>query len=299
MEYVVQKAIDCGFDPIVAIQMATINVAEHFALDGLLGGIAPGRYADLVMIPDINTIEAQMVISNGRIVAADDHLRAAPREHRYSRNSLNSVRFAAELKPSDFNIPAPEGVKRTRVRVIEMVTDLVTREQQMDLPVTAGRLQADVDQDLVKIATVDRTHHPGKFFVGLVKGFGLKSGAMASSAAWDTSDIVVIGADDADMAAAVNRIFRLQGGLVVCHRGQILAELPLPIFGLVSDLPMEMIVRRTQEIRDAVCKLGVPFPEPFLTLITLTGAAIPYLRICEEGLVNLKDGQTLPLFIDG
>ncbi|MGD8763998.1 MAG: adenine deaminase C-terminal domain-containing protein, partial [Desulfobacteraceae bacterium] len=128
--------------------------------------------------------------------------------------------------------------------------------------------------------------------------FGLKSGAMACSAAWDTSDIIVIGVDDVDMATAVNRIKSLQGGSVVCNNGQILSELPLPIFGIVSDLPMEIIAQKNQEISDTVSKLGVPFPEPFLTLITLTGAAIPYLRICEEGLVNLKNGKTLPLFME-
>ena len=133
--------------------------------------------------------------------------------------------------------------------------------------------------------------------VGLIKDFGLKSGAMACSAAWDSSDIIVAGTSDEDMAAAVNRIFTLQGGAVVCQNGTILAELTLPIFGVMSDLPIEAIVERLKEIKDAVSNLGVPYPDPLLTLITLTGAAIPYLRICEEGLVNLKDGKTVGLIV--
>ena len=120
---------------------------------------------------------------------------------------------------------------------------------------------------------------------------------LACSSAWDTSDIIVVGADDADMAGAVNRIRALQGGAVVFENGEILAELPLPIFGIMSDLPIETIADRLQEIKNAVSDLGVPFPDPLLTLITLTGAAIPYLRICEEGLVNLKDGKTVKLII--
>jgi adenine deaminase len=120
---------------------------------------------------------------------------------------------------------------------------------------------------------------------------------MACSSAWDTSDIIVVGADDADMAGAVNRIRALQGGAVVYENGEILAELPLPIFGVMSDLPIETIADRLQEIKIAVSDLGVAFPDPLLTLITLTGAAIPYLRICEEGLVNLKDGRTVELII--
>jgi adenine deaminase len=167
----------------------------------------------------------------------------------------------------------------------------------MQWPVTNGQINPDVEQDVIKVAAIDRTHNPGKMYVGLIKGFGLKSGAMACSSAWDTSDIIVAGANDADMAGAVNRIHALQGGAVVFEYGESLAELPLPIFGIMSDLPIETIVRRLQEIKSAVSQLGVPFPDPLLTLITLTGAAIPYLRICEEGLVNLKDGKTIGLII--
>jgi adenine deaminase len=134
--------------------------------------------------------------------------------------------------------------------------------------------------------------------VGLIRGFGLKSGAIASSAAWDTSDIVVVGADDADMAFAVNRIRSLQGGTVVCENGKILSELPLPVFGIISDLPLETIDQRFKDVAKAAKNLGSPFPEPMLSLITLTGAAIPYLRICEQGLVNLKDGKNVSLFVN-
>ncbi len=298
MEYVVQKAIHCGFDPVAAIQMATLNVAEHFSLDGLIGGIAPGRYADLVIIPDIKTIEAQTVISNGCIVAKDGRLLTPPRKHQFSKESLNSIHLSEELTAADFIIKAPDGVEQAKVRVMEMITDLVTAETEMTRPVTDGELKTDAGQDLVKIAAIDRTHNPGKMFVGLIKGMGLKTGAMACSAAWDTSDIIVVGADDADLAAAVNRIHDLQGGSVVIENGNILAELPMPIFGAVSDLPMEQIAQKNEAIKKAAANLGIAFPDPVLTLITLTGAAIPYLRICEEGLVNLKQGQTLPLFVD-
>jgi adenine deaminase len=135
-------------------------------------------------------------------------------------------------------------------------------------------------------------------YVGLIRGFGLTSGALACSAAWDTSDIIVVGANDEDMAYAVNRIHMLQGGAVVCENQQILVELALPIFGIMSDLPINVIAQKLEEIKSAASKLGVAFSDPLLTLITLTGAAIPYLRICEEGLVNLKDGQRLSLFAD-
>jgi adenine deaminase len=295
MEYVLQKAIDAGFDPIGAVQMATLNVAEHFSLDDVIGGIAAGRYADIVVIPDLKTIDARVVISNGKVIARNGKPIVLPRPHAYTERSLKSVHLPQELSPSDFDIAVASEAGAVSVRVINMVTDLVTSEEELSWPVTEGRLEADIEQDVIKIAAIDRFHRPGKLAVGLIKGFGLKSGAMACSAAWDTSDIVVVGANNADMAAAVNRIRTLQGGAVVCKNQQILAELPLPIYGIMSELPIETIAARLKEIKNIVNRLGVDFPDPLLTLITLTGAAIPYLRICEEGLVNLKSGKRLAL----
>jgi adenine deaminase len=147
-------------------------------------------------------------------------------------------------------------------------------------------------QGVLKIAAIDRTHSPGKTFVGLIKGFGLKSGALASSAAWDTSDIVVIGANDHDMALAVNRIHALQGGYVLCDKGQVLNEVPMPIWGLISDLPVKELVTHISSMKKALAERGVTFPDPLLTIITLTGAAIPFYRICEDGYVDLKTGIT-------
>ena len=298
MEFVLQKAIDYGFDPIAAVQMATLNVAEHFSLDSLIGGIAPGRFADMVMIPDIKTIKARLVISSGKVIARDGQPIAAPRKHTFTKESLNSVTLPQDCLPSDFIITAGDGEEEQNVRFINMVTDLVTAELEMPWPVRGGELKSDANQDVIKVAAIDRTHNPGKKAIGLIKGFGLKSGAMACSASWDTSDIIVAGSNDADMAFAVNHIHTLKGGAVVCENKKVLAELPLPIFGIMSDLPIEKIALQLQEIKKAVADLGVLFPDPLLTLITLTGAAIPYLRICEEGLVNLKSGKTLGLIVD-
>ncbi len=298
MENVVQKAIDCGFEPITAIQMATLNVAEHFSLDHLIGGIAPGRYADLVIIPDLATISAQMVVSNGQIITEDRKLLVPPRKHTFNEESLNTIRLPRELQPSDFAIKVTKTVKNIRVRAIKMVTDLVTAETALNCPVIDGCITGNTQKDLLKIAAIDRTHNPGRLFTGLITRFGLKAGAIACSAAWDTSDIVVVGADDSDMAAVVNRIHEMQGGAVVCRAGKIMAEIALPVFGVISDLPLQSLARRLEEVNMAARDLGVPFPTPLLSLITLTGAAIPYLRICEEGLVNLKDGKTLSLFME-
>jgi adenine deaminase len=149
----------------------------------------------------------------------------------------------------------------------------------------------------LKVAAVDRRFSPGKTFVGLIRGFHLRRGAIASSGAWDTSNIIVVGADDDDMAAAVNRIRALQGGAVLFSEGRLLVEIPLPLFGLMSDLPLPELVARTDALAGEMKGLGFPFDEPLRPLMTLTGAAIPFLRISEEGLVDIKSGRALDLFV--
>ena len=297
MDYVVQKAIGCGFPPATAIQMATLNVAEHFRLDGFLGAVAPGRLADIVLIPDVATIAPETVIAHGQVIFENGRLLAQGRPHLFSEASRNTVQLTRDLVPSDFRIRTPADSRTVQGRVIEMVTDLVTAERRLDVPAEGGEVGADPARGICKIAAVDRTHSPGRTFTGLIRGFGLTSGAVACSAAWDTSDIVVVGTDDGDMAAAVNRLRTLRGGAVLCDKGRVLAEIPMPIFGIASEAPLPAIVAQVQELRQHIARLGVPFPDPLLSLITLTGAAIPYLRICEEGLVNLKDGKTIGLFV--
>jgi adenine deaminase len=297
MDFVVRKAMACGFPPVEALQMATLNVAEHFRLDGVLGGIAPGRLADMVLVPELAGFKPETVICNGEVIFEGGRLLRTPRRHAFSAQSLNTVKLPRRLSPSDFIIRANTGAASARVRVIEMVTDLVTAERHLDLPLSNAEVEADPAGSLCKIAAVDRTHNPGKLFTGLIKGFGLKAGAVACSAAWDTSDIVVVGAGGEDMACAVNRLVELQGGAALCEGGHVRAEIPMPIFGLACDLPIPTLAARLEALKQAIARLGVTFPDPLLSLITLTGAAIPYLRICEEGLVNLKDGKTLGFFV--
>jgi adenine deaminase len=290
MEHLLQKAIDYGFDPIRAVQMATLNVAEHFGLDQWIGGIAPGKYADLVVLPDLTTIRPSYVFSNGRLLAKDGRLLIPPRAHPYTPQSRHSVHLPRPLTPVDFRIQAPRPSGQAKVRVIEQVTALVTREALRQVPIQDGAVCMDPAQDIIKVAAIARAHRPGQMFVGLLQGFHWPTGAFACSAAWDTADIIVVGADEADMALAVNRIHALQGGAVICRQGQVIEELALPVWGLVSDLSLDLLAQKATTLNRLAKEMGLPFENPLLTLITLTAAAIPYLRICESGLVNLKDG---------
>lgn len=298
MESIVQKAVDLGFRPEDAIRMATLNPAEHFCLSHRIGAIGPGRRADMILIPDLQTILPQTVISNGVVIAQDGKVLVRPRVHAFSSASKTTIRLPRPLVAGDFAVNAPTGQSVRAVRVLEMVTDLVTREAEARLPVMKGDIRADAGRDVLKIAAIDRAIVPGDRFVGFIKGFGLRTGALALSAAWDAADIIVIGENERDMAAAVNRILALQGGMVVCDGGDILAELALPVFGVISEEPVATVSAGLEAVNRTLHALGVPHPDPVKTAATLTSAAIPFFKICEEGYVRMKDGKTLGVFLD-
>lgn len=291
LDYVVQKAIDCGFAPVAAIQMATLNVAEHFGLADVIGGIAPGRRADILIVPDEKTIKPREVICGGRTLAREGKLLVPPRQPVFPERVYNCYQLSRPLTATDFRLEAPPQVTVADVQVIELVTDLVTRPSTTSLPVTEGAILCDPERDIIKISALDRTRAPDIRFTGFLKGFGLQRGAVATTGSWDTANLVVAGADDTDMALAVNRVAELNGGMVVCEAGCIRAELALPVLGLVSELPLEVIASHNAAIQKAISDLGCSFRDPILTLQTLTGAAIPFIRICESGMVHLRDGR--------
>jgi adenine deaminase len=297
MEFLVQKAIDLGFDPVLAVQMATINVAQHFALDDVIGGIAPGRYADIVIVPDLETIKAEYVISNGRVVSQNGQVLIHPRKHRYPQSLGNSIRLPSDFSAEAFAIPMEGGRKEAKVRLMEQVTDLLVREEFIDMPVSNGQLKADVSKDILKVAAIERSFGTGKSFVGLIRGIGLRKGAIATSSVWDCGDIMAIGADEADMARAVNRIKELGGGMVVCAGGKITAEIALPVAGEISTEPMEAIAAKLERIQRAAEGLGVKSSDIRLTISVLPTPAIPFLRICESGLFNLRENRFVELIV--
>jgi len=297
METVVQKAIDLGFDPVCAIQMATINVAKYWNLDHLIGGIAPSKYADIVVLPDLRNIKAEYVISNGKVLSKEGKLLIEPRKYIFPAWVRQSMRLNKKFESEDFEINVKSSIDPVSIRVIEQITELVTKETIMEVPVLDEKIKVDLDKDLIKIAAIDFLADPLKMFVGLIKGFRMKRGAFASSMAWDLTNIVVIGADERDMAVAVNRILELQGGIAVCSNGKILAELPMSIGGYMSDLPIEEIVQNLKDIQKESSGLGIPFPDAELSLNTLTTAAIPFFRICEEGFYDMKNNRSVGLLV--
>lgn len=295
MEAIVQKAINLGFEPVTAIKMASLNVAQHFGLSDAVGGIAPGKYADIVIIPDKKSIKAECVISNGKIVARNGRLEASPRKQNYPKFLLNTIHLPREFTANDFLVHASG--QQAKVRVIEQITGLVTQENITDMPVSNGQVKIAADRDILKVAAIDRHHIPGKTFTGFIKNIGLKDGSIATSAAWDCGDVIVVGANETDMAQAVNRIRVLNGGIVICIRGKVVSELPLPVAGLINTGPIDKIANKLREIQGIAIDLGCKVPDIRLTLAVLTAPAIPFFRICEYGLVDLKRNQFVDLVL--
>jgi adenine deaminase len=298
MDFIVQKAINLGFDPITAIQMATINTAQRFAIDDFIGGIAPGKYADIIIIPNLRTIRAEYVISNGRVVAQDGQLVIQPRKHIYPKSMFNSVRLPRNFGANDFIIPIESSRRKVKVRVIDQVAELVTKEAIIEIPASDGELQPEVDKDILKVATIEKTYSHGKTFVGLIKGIGLKNGAIASGSAWDCSNIIVVGCNEIDMAGAVNRIRELGGGVVIYAGERVIAEMSLPVGAWISPEPMEVLSEKLCNVQQAATDLGCQWPHIHLTLEVLTTPAIPFLRIIEDGLVDIREHKLVNLIVD-
>jgi adenine deaminase len=296
MDFIVQKAIGNGIDPVLAIQMATINPARHFGLSHI-GGVAPGKLADIVIVPDIKHIKAEIVIINGKIMFEKGRVTAKPVKVSFPPSFYQSVRLVNEFVSSDFDICAVNR-NSAKIRVMDQVSALVTRETILNMAAKNGVLEPDIEADILKVAVIDRHWQPGKFYVGFVRGFGLKKGAIATSTAWDCGHIVVVGVDNTDMARAVNRIKELQGGTVVCADGEVLAELPLPAAGLFSDKPMEFIAEKYADIQRAAQNLGTMLPDIHMSLQVLVTPSIPFLRICEEGLFDLKQNKFVSLIVE-
>ncbi len=292
MDFIVNKAIALGLNPIKAIQMATLNAAEHFHLDADLGGIAPGKCADLVVIPSIDKIDAQLVIIKGRVVARKGRLEIGlPAEH-YPAEFNQSLKLP-NVTPEFFQIAATgTGV---RARVMTMLTEIVNQEVILEMPVHNGMVQ--LRDDILKIAVIDRFEGTGSKALGFIQGYGLRQGALAISASFDEGNVVVIGGNDLDMAVAINRLQELGGGMVYCCDGVIKAELALPIYGGVSMLAGPVLAKQLEFLITTLQEMGCQTDNPLLTLLTVTFTAIPSLRLTIRGYWRSKENRIVDLFV--
>lgn len=299
MDRVVRHAIAQGLKPITAIQMATINAAEHFGLGRDLGSIAPGRRADFLLVSNLSELKIDAVYARGVEVADASGLKAQMPDFAWPARARSTVNMARDLNAEDFEIGAPEGVNRVRARVIGVIENQApTRALELDLDVEDGLVQADRERDVAQIALVERHRATGGVVNGFVSGFGYrKRCAIASTVAHDSHHMIVVGTSRKDMAKAANRLRQLGGGVVVFHKGEEIACVELPIGGLMSDQPAEEVARKVQGVIDAMRKMGCNLNNAYMQHSLLALVVIPELRISDTGLVDVRSFSKVDLFV--
>ncbi len=290
IDVLVRTAVNEGVDPIMAIRMATLNPAEYFRLFDR-DGIAPGKRADLVVFSDLKNIHAEMVFRSGALAAQGGQVIPweRPLKSIFLRSSMN-----VDLERVNLRLPA----QGRRGRVIGVIPDqLITEHLIEDLTIEDGQVVCDPGLDIAKIAVIERHLATGNFGLGLVKGIGLMRGAIASTVAHDSHNIVVVGADDASMMTAARAVAEMRGGMAAVEGNRVLARLPLPIAGLMSDQPIETVRDQMQELLRAAHQLGSHLHDPFMAMSFLALPVIPSLKITDKGLVDVDKFQIVPLFV--
>ena len=291
VDHLIRLAVAEGVPPVTAIRMATLNTAEHFRLRDR-GAIAPGRRADLVVLDDLERLWPSRVYVGGRLVAQDGVLLRARMAGRSSDTLGNSVRV--DWERVSLQVAAETG----RIRVIGVVPDqIVTRHEVLVPTVRDGVVVADPERDLLKMAVIERHGAGSGVGIGFVTGIGLSRGAIAGTVAHDHHNVVVIGADDRSMLTAARAVADAGGGQAAADGDQLLALLPLPIAGLMSDLPIEEVRDRTTALIGAAVQLGSRLHDPFMAMAFLALEVIPSLKLTDRGLVDVERFDLVPLFV--
>jgi len=290
IDHAVRSAIALGLDPVTAIRLATWNPAQHFRLHQR-GAVTPGRRADLVVFDDLQAPRARLVFRNGELVARDGQMTVPARPP--SRTLRSTMNIAWDSV--DFRIPAAG----RRARVIGVLTNRLVTDTLIDEPAFRdGEALADPVRDLLKIAVVERHMASGAVGRGFVRGMGLRAGALASSVAHDHHNLIVIGADDLSMMTAARRVGALHGGMVVATADRVLAEVALPLGGLMSAEPVETLRLQVEAAVNAARALGSPLHDPFMMMSFLALEVIPSLKLTDKGLVDVDRFALVPLWID-
>jgi adenine deaminase len=287
IDYVIRRAIEEGADPIDAIQMATLNVAEHFECSRELGSIAPARYADIVILDELNRVSVNTVIADGKVVSQNGKLTTKMPTPRFTRSVRKSMNLKRPPSLGDLTIEAETRSDTVKVRAIGvMPTSIFTRHVEAEAPVRDGKVNANPQEDVAKIAVFERHKRTGNVGLGFITGLGLQEGAVASTVGHDSHNLVVAGMEDDSMVEAARFLVEAGGGMVAVKDKRVLAQLPLPIAGLMSDQSVQTVAKQLAELKSTWSRLGSTLPSPTITLAFTTLSVIPELRITDKGLLD-------------
>jgi len=291
IDSMVRQAIRWGIDPILAIQMATLNPAEYFRLDDL-GAIAPSYRADIVSFDHLGRFQIKKVFKDGVLVADNGKMLSSSIRKRKSPKVKGSVRIKP-LKNNSFLLRSDESL----AKVIQLIPDqIITKKGVKKILLKEGVAYPNIKEDILKIVVVERHKATGNIGIGFVQGFGLKKGAIGSSVAHDSHNLVIVGTNDQDILKAAEVIQAMSGGLVAVLDGRVLASLPLPIAGLMSEASVAQVNLQLEALHHAAKNLGCEIPDPFMTLSFLSLPVIPELKITDKGLVDVNQFKFVPLF---
>jgi adenine deaminase len=303
MDRVIRHAISEGLPPMIALQMATINTAEHFGLTREMGMIAPGRYADILLVDDLQDFRPRLVIAKGNPIAENGALTTQLSTYPYPAWVKKSVKIGKKLTAEDFSLRVANKSKTVIANIIGVIENQApTRHLKLEIPVENGEIHSSFSNphsafEFAKLALIDRHHGSGKIQMGLVSGFGFtEKCAIASTVAHDSHHLLVTGTDDDCMAIAVNRLAEIGGGQVVVKDGEIIGEVPLPIAGLMSDERAEVVAQKAASVLDGFRACGCALNNPNMQLSLLALVVIPELRISDKGLVDVTKFEFVPLF---
>jgi adenine deaminase len=294
MDHLVRLAIELGVSPITAIQMATLNPAAYLRLDRKLGGLAPCRRADVLLVDDLRQPTPRIVIADGRVVVRDGELTFDLPPLPASATKIPWLPhrvIPASLSPVDFAVEAPSSTGQATVPAIAIANKTITQRQDVTLPVREGKICLPADQDILKIGLLNRDN--SGFVTAFLIGFGAKVGGLAASVAHELHKPMVVGCREDDMVAALRHVRELGGGMVLVHEGQVLAEIPLPIGGLMSAGSLEDIATQMRAMKAALREMGCPLEDPVFTLGFLSFSALPWIRLTPSGLLDVKNQEIL------
>jgi len=299
MNRVVRHAIEQGLKPLTAIQMATINTAQHFGMEREIGSIAPGRLADFLIVSDLPALAIDQVYARGKRLAEDGRLVADVPAYAYPETAKNTVRLGKRLSAADFDVRAPEGANNVRARVIGVIENQApTRALEADLTVENGLVQVSQADDVCQIALVERHRGTGAVVNGFVSGFGYTvASAMASTVAHDSHQMIVVGTSKEDMAKAANRLGEVGGGVVFFQDGEEKALIDLPIAGLMSERRAEVVAEQADNLSRAMLEAGCTLNNAYMQHSLLALVVIPEIRISDLGIVDVTKFETVDLFL--
>ena len=297
MDRVLRHAIEQGLNPITAIQMMTINTAEHFGLSREMGMIAPGRWADVVLVKDLNHFNAEMVIARGQVIAENGEWKVKLPKFTYPSWATKSVKLKRRLNANDFKLKVKGSRSPVTANVIGVIENQApTKHLTFDMQPIDGEIKADMERDIAKVALVERHKGTGGITMGLVSGFGLNSKcAIGSTVAHDSHHMIVVGTDDASMVVAANTLAKSGGGQVVVKDGKVIGQVELKIAGLMSNERADVVAQKAETILDGFRACGCHLNNPNMQLSLLALVVIPELRISDKGLVDVTKFNFVPV----